>query len=148
MISAASNIATKTLGVIGLGLVAYDSHIRGSEESHEFAKKIKADSITKHYLDEMSLENPSVVREEVKKQIFNYRLDENFSSFFTGIAGYCKGFTEMLVKNVIPFGLAVGTFIGSKGIRGGISKCCGLGLLVYGGIFLAQEIFGIGKTNE
>lgn len=139
-----ANFATKTLGVIGLGLVAYDSHVRGAAESHEYAKKIKADSITKHYLDELSLENPSMVREEVKKQIFNYRLDENFSSFFTGIAGYCKGFGEMLVKNVVPFGLSVGTVL-TKGI---VSKLFGAGLLAYGGVFLAQEIFGIGKTEE
>ncbi len=139
-----ANIATKTLGVIGLGLVAYDSHVRGADESHEFSKKIKTDSITKHYLDELSLENPSSVREEAKKQIFNYRLDENFSTFFTGVAGYCKGFGEMLVKNVVPFGLSVRTIL----TKGTVSKLFGAGLLAYGGVFLAQEIFGLGKTNE
>jgi len=38
--------------------------------------------------------------------------------------------------------LVAGTILGGKGI---FSKFCGAGLLAYGGIFLAQEMFGIGK---
>jgi len=70
-------------------------------------------------------------------------LDENLSGFFTGIGGYVKGFTSMLVTNIVPAALSVGAIL-TKGLA---SKLCGAGLLAYGGIFLAQEIFGIGKEK-
>jgi len=146
-----SNILTKTVGVIGLSLVAYDAHVAGKIESHAAPKNHKSEVLAEHYMDELKLDSPSVVKQHVKKGLFKYFLDENISEFFTGVGGYISGFSSMLVSNVIPFGLAVGTLMGKKDghfLRSqGFSKFCGAGLLAYGGIFLAQELFGIGKSK-
>lgn len=138
-----SNVLTKTVGVIGLSMVAYDSHVAGKIKAVSHEKNHKATSLAGRFLDDTKLDSPSVVKEHAKKSIFRYFLDENLSGFFASIAGYAKGFSDMLVTNVIPFGLSVGTVL-TKGVT---SKCFGAGLLAYGGIFLAQEIFGIGKAE-
>jgi len=142
-----TTVLTKTVGVIGLGLVGYDAHVAGKIQSHAYAKNDKAESLTNHYLEEQKLDSPSVVRQHVKKGLFKYFLDENVSGFFTGIGGYIGGFTSMVVNNVIPFGLAVGAVLGKGKVGGVFSKFCGAGLLAYGAIFLAQELLGIGKSE-
>lgn len=138
------NILTKSLGVAGLALIAYDAHNAGKIEASMNEKHAKSDNIEEHFLNDMKLDSNSTVKSLTKKGIFKYYLDENFSGFFTNIGGYFKGFTSMLVNNVIPFGLAVGTVL-TKGLA---SKAFGVGLLAYGGIFLLQEIFGIGKSKK
>lgn len=146
------NFLTKSVGVAGLGLIAYDAHHAGKIYAPMYEKNHKAEQLSERYLDDMKLDSPSVVKEAAKKRIFNFFVDENISSFFTTIAGYCKGFGSMLVNHVIPFGLAIGTLclggIKGKGFGGALSKFCGAGLLAYGSIFLLQEIFGIGKSKS
>lgn len=141
------NILTKTLGVGALTLVAYDSHMAGKEDSLSHSKNVKTEALTERFLDDAKLESPSIVRLKAKEGLFHYYLNENFSTFFSAISGYAKGFSEMLVNNAIPFGLAVGTVLGKGGPRQLVSKFCGAGLLAYGAIFLAQEAFGIGKSE-
>lgn len=143
------NFLAKTAGVVGLGLVAYDSHIAGKYRCDANAKNHKAKDLAENYLDDLSLSSPSIVREEVKKGIFRYNVDENISGFFHGIAGYVKGFGSMLAHNAIPFALAVGALIptGGKAGRGMFSKFCGVGLVAYGAMYLAQEFFGIGNKH-
>jgi len=138
-----TNVLAKTVGVIGLGLAAYDSHRAGEMESRAYTKKLKAGSLTDQFVDDMRLDSPSTIKSGVKRSLFNYNLDENLSGFFTGIGGYVKGFTSMLVTNIVPAALSVGAIL-TKGLA---SKLCGAGLLAYGGIFLAQEIFGIGREK-
>lgn len=138
------NFLTKSVGVAGLGLIAYDAHHAGKIYAPMYEKNHKAEQLSERYLDELKLDSPSVVKEATKKRIFRFFIDENISGFFTTIGGYCKGFGSMLVDNIAPLALAGGTFIG-KGI---FSKLCGAGLLAYGGIFLLQEFFGIGKAKK
>lgn len=137
------NVLAKTAGVIGLGLIGYDSHRAGEIESRAYAKNIKAGALSERFVDDMKLDSPSTVKSEVKKGLFNYGLDENLSGFFTGIGGYLKGFTTMAVSNIVPAALSLGAVL-TKGLA---SRLCGAGLVAYGGIFLAQEIFGIGKEK-
>lgn len=141
------NILTKATGAVGAGLILYDAHHAGKIHASAYEKNHKSGQLSELYLDDLRLDSPSVVKAKAKSHIFKFFLDENASGFFTNIIGYVKGFGSMLESNILPLGLALGTFIGSKGIRGGISKFCGVGLLAYGGIFLAQEIFGIGKSR-
>lgn len=96
-------------------------------------------------MEDQKLENPSAVKNALKKHIFNFNLDENLSGFFNSLAGYAKGFSHMVVSNVVPLGLSLGTILAPKGL---ISKTFGAGLLAYGAIFFVQEAFGIGKTHE
>lgn len=137
-----TNFITKSVGVAALGLVLYDSHTAGSLEGPKYAKNHKAENLEEHFLNEQKLDSPSIIQAKVKKSIFRHQVDENLSGFFTSIIGYAKGFGSMMIKNFIPLALATGTIIGGKGI---FSKFCGAGLLAYGGIFLMQEMFGIGK---
>lgn len=137
------NLLAKPLGVIGLGLVGYDCHVSGAIRSSANAQEFKAQSLERNYLDDMSLASPSIVRSRVKQGLFRFNLDENISPFFNGISGYLKGFGSMLVHNLVPLGLAAGALLTKKPV----SKYFGIGLLAYGGIFLAQEIFGIGKSR-
>lgn len=143
-----SNILAKTTGLVGLGLVAYDSHYAGKIQASRTERDIKTDSLEKHYMDDMKLDSPSVVQNSIKKRMLEFHEDEGFTGFFTNIAGYVKGFGSMLITNVIPLGLAAGTFIGKKGGRNLISKFSAVGLAAYGGIYLAKEFFGIGNNHE
>lgn len=138
-----TKVLAKAAGVAGVGLVAYDSHIAGKIESHSYGKNNKAESITERYLDDLKLDSPSSVKAGVKSALFHYSMDENLTGFFSGISGYFKGFGSMLVSNAVPFALSVGTLL-TKGLT---SKLCGAGLAAYGGIFLLQEMFGIGKPR-
>lgn len=138
------NILAKTAGWAALGLIGYDSHMAGKISAHQTEKNHKAESITERYLDDMKLDSPSMVKQHVKKGLFRYFMDENFTGFFTSIGGYFKGASQMMVGNIIPLALSAGAILGGKGL---FSKACGLGLVAYGGVFLAQEIFGIGKSK-
>lgn len=139
-----AGILAKGVGAAGLALVVYDSHKAGKLEAPKNEKAMKAENLTEHYMNDMKLESTSHVQSEVKKRIFKFYADENISSFFTSTGGYAKGFGAMLVQNVVPFGLSVGALF-TKGI---VSRLSGLGLVAYGGIFLLQEAFGIGKSHK
>lgn len=136
-----SNILTKAVGAAGIGLIAYDSHVAGKIESASYPKERKAAGLVMDHMDYLTMDSPSIVKQKVKKGILDFKTDENISEFFHCIEGYFKGFGNMLVGHVVPLTLATGTVL-TKGI---ISKAFGAGLLAYGGIFLAQEFFGIGK---
>lgn len=138
-----ATILAKSAGIAALGLVAYDSHIAGKIYSGSHEKNHKAESITERYLDDLKLDSTSTVKSGIKKELFKYNTDENLTGFFSSINGYVKGFASMLVSNVVPFTMAVGTLL----TKGFVSKLCGLGLAAYGGIFLLQEAFGIGKSH-
>lgn len=135
---------TKAAGFVGLGLIAIDSHNAGSIKGAAYEKSCKAQELNERHLRNMELNSPSVVQSAVKKRILQFQMDENITGFFNTLKGYFGGFSSMLVDHIVPLGLSIGTFIG----KGPFSKLCGLGLLAYGGIFLLQEIFGIGKAKE
>ena len=138
-----SNILVKTAGAIGLGLVAYDSHVAGKIEAAAYPKECKANGLVKDHMDYMTMDSPSIVKQKVKKGVLDFKTDENISTFFHGIEGYFKGFGNMLVGNIVPLALATGTVL-TKGV---VSKVFGAGLLAYGGMFLLQEVLGIGKDE-
>lgn len=142
---AVSDILMKGIGYASLGLLAYDAHNFGKIEAASYQKNHKSEMIKDSFMDSMKQERPSAVQMELKKRVHNFRTDENMSEFFTGIWGYAKGFCNMLVNDVIPLGLAIGTVVSPKGL---ISKAFGAGLLVYGGIYFLQNILGIGKPKE
>ncbi|HNW25621.1 MAG TPA: hypothetical protein PLG15_03230 [Candidatus Gastranaerophilaceae bacterium] len=139
-----SNIAIKAIGIAGLGAVLYDSHTIGKEECNMNQRNLKTDSVEKTFMDTISLDTPSKTKDIMKKQFLKYKLNENFTTFFTGAAGYVKGFTKMLVNNVIPFGLALGT-VATKGLA---SKACGVGLIGYGLVYLLHDVMGIFKPKK
>lgn len=140
-----SNYIAKGVGVAGLGLIAYDAHKAGQMEASRHEKNEKATSLSEHFMEDMKLDSPSTVKSNLKKRVFQYHMDENFTGFFASAKGYLNGFSSMLVNDIIPLGLAAGTVLMPKGI---LSKTFGAGLLAYGGIFLLQDVFGIGKPKQ
>lgn len=137
-----ADILTKAAGIIGLGLVGYDSHKTAMFNSAMSTKEIKSNSLTRHYMEDLSIDSPSVVKNRVREGLFRFNLEENISGFFTSIAGYIKGFATMLMHNIIPTGLALGAII-----KNPVSKYCAIGLVAFGGMCLFQEIFGTGKAG-
>lgn len=138
------SVLAKTAGVIGIGLIGYDAHCAGKMEASSYASNRKANGLSEGYKDHLKLDSPSVVKNEIKNELFDYNLNENLSGFFASIGGYIKGALSMAFGNIIPLGLSIATIC----TKGKASKFCGAGLAIYGGIYLAQELFGIGKTKE
>lgn len=139
-----TGLLAKGAGLTGLGLVTWDAHHFAKEEASKHTKNFKAENLTEHYMNDRKLESPSIVQSKVKEHILNFWADENITSPFTHVAGYVKGFGEMLVQNVVPLGLSVGAVL-TKGI---VSKGFGIGLAAFGGLYLLREGFGIGKGKE
>lgn len=137
-------IAKLAVGGGGLALVAYDAHCYGKAQATNVARTIKTDVLAKQAIADTKMDSPSVVKTKIRKGIFNFYAQERFTDFFTNGAGYVKGAFSMLAQNVIPLGLSVGTLV-TKGLA---SKLCGAGLIAYGGIYLLQEFFGIGKSEH
>lgn len=137
------NILTKTVGAAGLGLAVYDSHSAGKIQAESHQKEVKAGITANSYMDTLTLDSPSVVKSKLKNKYFRMRMDENITEFFTGIAGYLKGFGKMLVDNVVPLALSAGTLVKNKIV----SRASVVGLLAYGGIYIGREVMGIGKPN-
>lgn len=138
------NFLTKSLGAATIGLIAYDAHNAGKIQAPMYRKNYKADQMANLYLHDRKLSSPSVVEDAAKKRIFKYFLDERLTSVFTSAIGYVKGAASIVINNVIPFGLACGTFVG----KGAFSKLCGAGILAYGGLFLFQEFTGFGSWSK
>jgi len=139
-----SGVLAKGAGAAGVTMVGYDAHHAAKEEAAEFEKEEKADTLSLHLMNNMKADSPSVVKAAVKKQIFLCHLDESFTDFFANIKGYCTGFFKMAFGNTIPLALSLGALL----TKGKLSKTFGLGLAAYGGVFLLQHGFGIGKSEE
>lgn len=132
------NVLTKVTGAAGLGLVLYDAHHYGKTNSHMGELDHKAHQLKGRYMDEMMLDKPSIIKQEAKHKIFNFFVHEKMSEPYVLAKGYGDGFMSMLTQHIVPFGLSIGALV----TRGVASKFCGLGLLAYGAMFLAEEIAG------
>lgn len=146
-----SNILAKAAGVTAMALVAYDSHHFGKEKANEVEKETKSDSLEDQMFNTMKLDSPSEIKASVKNKIFHLKTDEVLTGPFVRFKGYCEGVGEMLINNVIPLGLALGTMVGnlkSGGIKGGVSKLSALGLAAYGITYLISEGFGGVKKHD
>ncbi len=143
-----TNIATgllaKAVGLGGLALIAVESHNNGKMQSKNLESNIKTNSLKKHLIENTKLDSPSTIKAGIKRQIFNFHTEENFTSFFSSMAGYFGGAGYMLANNVIPLTLSAVTVF----TKGTLSKFSAAGLIAYGGIYLFQEFFGIGKSSK
>lgn len=137
------NVLTKVTGAAGLGLVLYDAHNAGKIKASMEEKHHKTEQLKDRYMEEMKLDKPSVLKDEAKHHVFNFFLHENMSEPYNMTKGYGKGFLDMLTQHLLPFGLSV-VALATKGF---VSKFCGAGLLAYGALFLAEEMFGFGKVE-
>lgn len=128
-------ILAKTAGIAGLTLIGIDAHNAGKMQAMSTQNSIKASSLEDSYVNTMTQDSPSSVVSGYKKFLFRLNTDEVITDFFTGIGGYFKGACSMLIQNVLPLGLALGSFA-KKGI---IGKGSALGLLAYGLVYGIQN---------
>lgn len=148
IISAFKNRSATTLlinaaGLAGIGAVALDVHSHAKTKGAMMERRHKTDSLTSNFINNLSSDSSSAVKTMAKKRLFAFEADENVSGFFTNVKGYATGLASMLLDDAIPLGLSLGAVIS----KGWLSKGFGVGLLAYGGIFLAQEFFGMGKNH-
>ena len=138
-----ATLAINAAGLAGIGAVLWDAHSHAKVKGAMTERNEKTDSLTKSYMNQFKSDSSSFVKDAAKKRLFALEADENVSGFFTNLKGYVGGFTSMLIDDVVPLGLSLGALIS----KGTVSKGFGIGLLAYGGVFIAQEFFGIGKAR-
>lgn len=141
-----SGVIAKGIGVVGLGLVLYDSHTLGKIESASYKKKCAAEMVAGPYANTLAQDSASILESKAKRGFSNFMLEENMSGFFTSIAGYFKGVGSMLVSHIVPLALSIGALATPRNSLA--SRVFGFGLLGYGAIFMLHNVMGIGKANE
>ena len=140
-----TTLLIKAGGIVGVGAVLVDAHSSARVHGDMSEKRGKTDSLTASYLNNQRADSPSVIKDGLKKRMFRFEADENVSGIFSQIKGYVSGFASMVVDDIIPLGLSLGAVVCPKGLA---SKGFGIGLLAYGGLFVAQEFFGFGKRHS
>lgn len=138
------NVIAKTVGVVGLGLVGYDSHVAGKIEADSYQKRATADSIADSYVNSMSMDRASIVQSKAKTGWHNLKMDDTMMPTFRSIGGYIKGFGGMIVDNVVPFALATATLLTKGKVAGG----CAIGLGAWTAFSLITDVLGFGKTKK
>ena len=142
----ASGVA-KTAGFAGLAAIAYDAHKFAKVRAGEAKREAIAGSGLDAYMDSKSLDKPSAIMSKIQDVRFsaemNGKMFNGVRNFFNSAKGYVKGFAESLVSNVVPLALSAVSIM----TKGGVSKAAALGLTAYGGVEVAKNAFGAGKTH-
>lgn len=134
----------KGTGIAALGLVAYDSHILGKIQADSYSKRKDADACMATYSNTQYLSSPSTTTSDMKKVVHKWEMDGNFRHFVNSAIGYFKGVGQMLINEVVPFGLGLGAVF-AKGLAG---KASAIGLGIYAGIKFFKDILGLGHYND
>lgn len=137
------SIATKVVGLAGLGYVGYDSHYIGKMQADLYSSEKDADAAAFYLNNSMYSTNMSKVSDGVKNASFQMELDQGWRRFFNSGIGYIKGFTSMLTEHVVPLGLSIGALLGGK-ISGGI---CAGSLAAYTIGQFVKDFFGMGTPK-
>ena len=136
-------ILARGIGLVGLGYVGYDSHYLGKMQADLYASEKDA-AYTRYYLNnDMYSTNMSKAQDKIKEFSYEMELDQGWKRFFNTGIGYIKGFTSMLVANVVPFGLSLGALFA----RGKAAKICAGGLGLYAAYEFLKNFFGWGVPH-
>lgn len=134
----------KAVGAAALGIVAYDAHIIGKLQSDVYAKSKDADACAKSFNNTQYLSTPSQTTAKMKNFVNEIEMDSNLRHFVNSAIGYFKGFGEMLIDSVVPFGLGLGALLG----KNRIGKGSAIGLGIYAVIKLFKDVLGFGHSND
>lgn len=133
-------IISRGIGLVTLGMVAYDAHYLGKVKSDLYASEKDASSTGYYLNNSMYSDSMSKAQERVRTLSFTTELDQTWKRFINEPIGYIKGFTSMLVNHAVPFALGIGALLAPKTI----SKVCAGGLGVYGAYQFLKNFFGWG----
>lgn len=136
----ASTIVTKGLGIAALGEVLKDAHYVGKMQSDLYASERDARTTGYYLNNSMYLNSMSKFDEKIKNLSYTTELDQTYKRFFNEGIGYIRGFTSMLIRNVIPLGLGIAATFGGKVS----SKVGAIGVAVYGAYRFVKNFFGLG----
>jgi len=139
-----TKILTKGVGAIGVASTIYDAHIIGRMQADCYAKQKDADACTETINNTQYLSSPSQTTAKMKDFVNDLEMDNNIRHFGNSTIGYFKGFVNMLVDGVVPFGLGLCALF-SKGL---VAKASAIGLGIYGGIKLFKDVLGFGHYND
>lgn len=135
-----SQIISKTAGLAGLAMVAYDANHIGKMNADIYASHRDAVA-TGHYINNtMYTSNMSKIQDRIKTTALRMQLDQGWRRFFNTGIGYVKGFTSMLTEHVIPLGLSLTALL----TKGKVSKFSAIGLGAYAGFEVIRNFFGLG----
>ena len=139
-----SRIVTGAIGLVGLGIIAYDAHNVGKIQADLYASERDAKATLYYLNNDMYLTSMSRSQEKVKDFAYKSELGQGWRRFINTPIGYICGFCSMLVSHVVPLGLSLGALF-SKGIT---SKVCAGGAVLYGAYELLKNIFGMGTPGS
>lgn len=134
----------KAVGVAALGVVGYDSHVLGKIQADVYSKSRDADACMDAYSNSQYLTSPSITASNLKKEVFDFEVKNNFRHFINSAVGYFKGFGSMLINSVVPLGLGIGALFG----KGWIGKGSAIGLGAFAGIKFFKDVLGFGHYND
>ena len=143
LLPSVSTLAVKGMGLAALGVVAYDANYVGKMQSDLYASSRDAKTTAYYLNNSMYMSGMSKFTEKIKNWSFTTELDQTYKRFFNEGIGYIKGFTAVLVNQIIPFGLGIGALLAKKPI----SNACAGGLAVYGCVKFIRNFFGLGTPN-
>lgn len=133
----------KGIGLAALGMVGYDAHYIGKIEADTYASEKDAQSTGKYLNNTLYSTNMSKIQDKIKEVSYEMELDCGYKRFFNSGIGYLKGFTNMLIEHVLPFGLGLGALFA----KGKASKICAGGLGLYGTYEFLRNFFGWGTPK-
>ncbi len=140
-------LASKALGVMTAGIIAYDAHKSGTINGTMTAKKNVANTMVDHYVQSNNISKLSTIEANSKKAWFRFVMDNNIKEFFDATVGYIGGFVSNVVDNVVPAALATGTLVCGAKKAPKVGKLCGLGLLLYGAKYMLFNVMSLGKRD-
>lgn len=118
-------IATKAVGVAGVGVALYNAHHWAKLKSYDKKNSGYADGGLAHFTNTQYLNNQNHLTSKIKQKIFNWKISENISGAWNATTGYVGGFISNLARNIIPIGASVGAICLSG--KKGIASACALG---------------------
>ena len=134
----------KAAGVTGAGICLYDAHKHGQHRANVEKNNKNVRATDDWFENTRNVNSPSRFNSNMKNKLFKWELRENIRGMFNSAVGYVKGFTGMMVDDILPIGLSVAAIA----TKGKAAKVSGAALGVYALYGFAKNILGFGVKQH
>ena len=134
----------KAAGALGAGIVLYDAHKHGKYQAVVNKNNKNAIACDNWMENSRNMTSPSAFNAKMKDGIFKWEVRNNIRGMFNAATGYVRGFSRMVLEDVLPLGLSVAAIA----TKGKASKVAGGALGVYALYGFAKNILGIGVKQH
>lgn len=134
----------KAAGATGAGIVLYDAHKHGQHRATVEKNNKNAIAVDDWLENSRTVTSPSRFNSKLKDGLFKLELRNNIRGMFNAAVGYVKGFTYMLVNDVLPLGLSVAALA----TKGKAAKISGAALGIYSVLAFGANVLGIGNKQH